>query len=270
MRILFFGDVFARPGREAVLRHLPELRARLAPDVMIINVENAATGNGVTLRHAQLFWDAGFACLTSGNHIWRQKEIITHIDAHPRLLRPINYPGGTPGQGAYVHTLSDGRRVLVANIMGQVNMTPTLDCPFAAAEQLVAAYPLGQAVQASVIDFHAETTAEKACMGHFCDGRVSAVLGTHTHIPTADDHILEKGTAYQTDVGMCGDFNSSIGVRKDIIMRRMVRKIAHERFEPALGEATVCATLVVTDDQTGLAKSIETFRVGGALTSKTP
>lgn len=268
MRILFLGDIFARSGRDAIAKNLQLLKDNLKPDVLIVNGENAAAGQGITIKIANELFEMGFDCITTGNHVWRQKDVLMQIDQHKNLLRPINFPAGAPGNGSYIHKLTDGRKILIANIMGQLNMYPTLECPFKAANDLVDANPLGTSVQATLIDFHAEATSEKVSMGHHLDGRVSVVLGTHTHIPTADDHILEKGTAFQTDVGMCGDFDSSIGTRKDIILRRFVNKLNIERFEPATGEGTICGTFIETDDNTGLAKHIQAFQIGGQLKTR--
>lgn len=268
MRILFFGDLFARSGRDALLKQIQTVKAALRPDVVIANAENAAAGAGITISLAEELWAAGIDCLTSGNHIWRQKDVLGQIDRFPRLLRPLNYPAGTPGQGSFLHSLPDGHKILIASIMGQLDMMPQLDDPFAAADRLLDSCPLSRGATAILIDFHAEATSEKYAFGHYLDGRVSAVLGTHTHVPTADDHILEKGTAFQSDVGMCGDFDSCIGTRKDIIVRRFTRKTNSERFEPAAGDASLCGTLIVTNDSTGLADSIEAFQFGGALKSR--
>lgn len=268
MRILFLGDIYARSGRDAVKQHLPTLKSNFKPDVTIINGENAAAGVGITIKIAEELFEIGADCITTGNHVWRQKELITQIDRFPNILRPINYPDSTPGKGAYLHTLPDGRKILIAHAMGQINMFPTLDCPFEAMNKLLAAYPLGSAVQAILIDFHGEATSEKVSIGHHLDGRASAVLGTHTHIPTADDHILEKGTAFQSDVGMCGDYDSSIGCQKDIILRRFTKKLNNERFVPATGEGTICGTFIETDDKTGLAKQVQAFQLGGKLKTR--
>lgn len=268
MRILFLGDIFARAGRVAVHKHLSNLKNHFKPEIIVINGENAAAGSGITIKLADELFEMGVHCVTTGNHVWRQKELIMHIDRYPNLLRPLNFPDTAPGKGAYLYKLPDGRKILIAQLMGQINMYPTLDDPFSAANKLVEACPLGSAADAILIDMHAEATSEKVSMGHHLDGRVSAVLGTHTHIPTADDHILEKGTAFQTDVGMCGDYDSSIGTKKDIILRRFTGKLNNERFEPATGEASVCGTFVLTDDKTGLAKEIQAFQLGGSLKTR--
>lgn len=264
MRILFIGDVFGKPGRDAVQAHLPRLRKSLAPDVVILNGENAAHGAGIIEKHCREFYDAGVDCITTGNHIWDQREIIISIDKDPRLLRPMNFPDGTPGRGFLMHSLRDGRRILIANIMGRLFMD-ALDDPFAAARSLLDKHRLGRDANAIFIDFHAEATSEKMALGHYVDGRASAVVGTHTHVPTADCMVLPGGTAYQSDAGMTGDYDSVIGVRKDIPIQRFVRKMPTERMQPSEGSATLCGTLIETDDKTGLAASIEPVRVGGRL-----
>lgn len=265
MRILFFGDVMGRAGRDALMGQLPALKKAYTPDVIIVNVENAAGGHGISTKIAQEFSAAGVHCQTTGNHIWQQKEMITAIHGMPWVIRPINYPVGTPGNGTFLFTLYDGRKILIANLMGQMVITPTLEDPFAAAEKLLSQYKLGGNVHAIFVDFHAEVTSEKVAMGHFLDGRVSAVIGTHTHIPTADDHILPKGTAFQTDAGMCGDFDSVIGMKKELALWRFTKKMPGERLSPAEGTATLCGCFIVTNDQTGLAESIDAIRIGGGL-----
>ncbi len=270
MRILFFGDVVGRSGREGLARHLPMLKEQLKPDVIIVNVENAAAGRGVTPKLAEEFYALGAHCLTTGNHVWAQKELIGVIDKDAHLLRPLNYPEGTPGRGSTIYTLPDGRKILVVNVMGQLFIEPVLDDPFVVTEKLVAQHRIGQTVQAIFIDFHAEATSEKAAFCHVFDGRVSAVIGTHTHIPTADEQILPQGTAYLSDAGMCGDYDSVIGVKKELSIWRFLRKIPGERFAPAEGEATACGVFVVTDDSTGLAQSIDRVQVGGKLRETLP
>lgn len=270
MKILFLGDVVGRSGRDAVSKHLPVLKKKLQPDVVIVNGENAAKGVGITDVICKQFYADGVDCITTGNHIWDQREIIMYIDSDPKLLRPVNFPKGTPGKGAYTYTLPDGRKILIINAMGRVFMDQ-LDDPFAMVDDIVRANPLGRNDLAAIfIDFHAEVTSEKTSFGHYFDGRVSCVVGTHTHIPTADAQILANGTAYQTDAGMTGDFDSVIGVRKDIPVLRFTRKMPTERMTPAEGEATVCGIFVETDDRNGLAKSIEPVRVGGRLKQHVP
>jgi metallophosphoesterase (TIGR00282 family) len=270
MRILFFGDIMGRSGRDGLAKHMPDLKSRLRPDAVIVNAENAAAGFGITLKLAQEFYALGADCLTTGNHIWGQKELVSGIDSDPKLLRPLNFPDGTPGRGFYLHTLPDKRKILIANVMARLFMEPVLDDPFAVTEKLLAQHRLGTSAQAIFVDFHGEASSEKMAYAHVFDGRVSAVIGTHTHIPTADALILPKGTAYQTDAGMCGDYDSVIGMKKELAIWKFTRKVPGERLAPAEGEATVCGAFIVTDDATGLAKSIEPFQVGGRLREKLP
>lgn len=265
MRILFFGDVMGRSGRDGLAKYMPDLKTRLKPDVVIANVENAAAGFGVTVKMAQEFYALGIDCLTTGNHIWGQRELVSAIDSEPRLLRPLNFPEGTPGRGFYLHSLPGGRKILIVNVMARLFMEPVLDDPFATAEKLIAQHRLGQTVQAVFVDFHGEASSEKMAFGHVFDGRISGMVGTHTHIPTADAQVLPKGTAYMTDAGMCGDYDSVIGMKKELAIWKFTRKIPGERLSPAEGEATVCGALIVTDDATGLAQSIEPVRAGGRL-----
>ncbi len=264
MRLLFIGDIVGRAGRSVLLDRLPGLRRDWKLDFVTVNAENAAGGFGITETIANEFLDAGADCLTLGNHSWDQKEALVFIDRMPRLLRPLNYPPGTPGRGANLFDAANGARVLVMNVLGRVFMDP-LDDPFAGVERELAACPLGLACDAVLIDAHCETTSEKYAMGHFADGRASLVVGTHTHVPTADAQILPNGTAYQTDAGMTGDYDSVIGMDKEEPLRRFTRRIPSGRFEPALGPATLCGVAVETDDRTGLATKIAPVRLGGRL-----
>jgi metallophosphoesterase (TIGR00282 family) len=258
LRILFVGDVVGRAGRTAVSELLPGMIRDWALDLVIVNGENAAGGFGITEAIYQEFVDAGADVITGGNHSWDQKEALVFIERAPRLLRPINYPAGTPGRGVAVIEAKNGARVLVLNAMGRIFMDP-LDDPFAAVERELAACPLRQAADVIIVDIHGEATSEKQAMGHFCDGRASLVAGTHTHVPTADHQILPRGTAYISDVGMTGDYDSVIGMDKEEPLARFLRKISGARFEPAIGEATLCAFAVETDDASGLGR-----RLGGA------
>jgi len=268
MRILVCGDVMGRSGREAVKAHVPRLRRELGLDFVVANGENAAGGFGITDKLSAELYAAGCDVITTGNHVWDQRELLGTIDGDPRLLRPLNLPAGTPGAGARVFALKDGRRVLVLNPMARLFMD-AVDCPFAAVERELDAHPLGE-VQAVVIDFHGEATSEKMAMGHFADGRASVVAGTHSHVPTADAQILPKGTAYQTDCGMCGDYDSVIGMQKESAVARFVTKLPSERLRAADGEGTLCAVFVETDDVTGLARRIEPVRLGGRLVEHMP
>jgi len=241
----------------------------LAIDLAIVNAENAAHGFGLTERLAGELYDAGADILSTGNHVWDQRELITHITRDPRILRPVNFPPGTPGAGWRLHPLDDGRQVLIINLMGRLFMD-ALDDPFAALGALLAQYQLGRDADAIVVDFHGEATSEKMAFGHFADGRVSAVIGTHTHVPTADQQILPGGTAFISDVGMCGDYDSVIGMQKEPSVRRFVTKMPGEKPKPAEGEATLSGAFIVVDDATGLAERIEPVRVGGRLAAHVP
>jgi hypothetical protein len=264
MRLLFCGDIVGRSGREVVLEHVPRLRRALALDFVAVNGENAAAGFGITEKICNEFYAAGVDAISTGNHVWDQRETMAFIDRHPRLLRPINYPAGTPGRGTGLYATAGGRKVLVVNVMGRLFMD-ALDDPFAAVERELAAQRLGATADAIIVDVHAEATSEKMAMGHVCDGRVSLVVGTHSHVPTADHQILPKGTAYQTDAGMCGDYDSVIGMDKRLPIQRFTRKLPTERLSAAMGPGTLCAVFVETDDKTGLATRIAPVRVAGRL-----
>ncbi len=269
MRLLFIGDIVGRAGRAAVVEHLPRLRDMWKLDFVVVNVENAAGGFGITESIADEVLQAGADCMTLGNHAWDQKEALVFIERQPRLLRPVNFPPGTPGRGANVFEARNGANVLVMNVMGRIFMDP-LDDPFAAVERELSACPIGVGCDAAVIDIHAETTSEKYAMGHFVDGRATLVVGTHTHAPTADHHVLQHGTGYLSDAGMTGDFDSVIGMDKDEPLRRFTRKISGGRFEPANGPATLCGVAVDVNDATGLAKQIAPVRIGGRLSKAMP
>ena len=269
MRVLFLGDLMGRSGREAALSAVPDLRARLDLDFVVANGENAAGGFGITGEICDRLFEAGIDVITSGNHIWDQQEIIPYIDREPRLLRPINHSPGTPGQGSGVYEASARRKVMVVNAMGRVFMGP-LDDPFASVKAELDRVKLGGTVSFVLIDMHGEATSEKMGMGQFVDGRASLVVGSHAHIPTADAQILPKGTAYQTDAGMCGDYDSVIGMEKEEPLLRFAGKVHKKRFSPALGEATLCGVYVETDDATGLATHVAPLRQGGRLASAWP
>jgi metallophosphoesterase (TIGR00282 family) len=267
MRILFIGDVFGRSGRDALEKHLPTLKAALSPDAIIINGDNAAHGRGITPSICAELFDMGAACITSGDHVWDQREIIPHIDSEKRLIRPLNYAAKTPGMGTWSGMMPGGQKLIVVHLQGQVFMKET-DSPFVAMDRFLEQERLGRNVSIFV-DIHAEATSEKMAMGHYLDGRVSAVVGTHTHIPTADAQIFPAGTAYQTDAGMTGDFNSVIGARVDDSLFRFTTRMPRP-LVPADGEATLCGVFVETDDSTGLARSISPVRVGGRLSEALP
>jgi len=270
MNILFLGDVVGRTGRDAVAARLPELRAALAVDLAVVNAENASHGFGLAPDMAEAIFAAGADVITLGNHSWDRKEVIPYIAQQPRLIRPLNYPPGTPGGGSFVAEVAGGRRALVVNAMGRLFMD-ALDCPFRGAAALLSKYRMGAGgVSAILVDFHAEATSEKMAFAHSFDGQVSVVVGTHTHLPTADHQILPGGTAFQADAGMCGDYDSVIGMTKEGSAGRFWRKVPGERLGPAEGEATVCGLFVQTDDATGLALRVEPVRVGGRLSPAMP
>ncbi len=269
MRLLFCGDIVGRSGREVVTGRLPRLREALALDFVIANGENAAGGFGITGKICDELFAAGVDVISGGNHSWDQREALAVIDREPRLLRPHNYPAGTPGRGATVFEVPGGRKVLVLNVMGRLYMDP-LDDPFACVERELAKHRLGATVQAIVVDMHAEATSEKMAMGHFVDGRASLCIGTHTHVPTADTMILPGGTGYQTDAGMCGDYDSVIGMDKVVPLARFTRKLPTERLSAASGEGTLSAVYVEIDDKTGLARKIAPLRAGGRLSPTGP
>ena len=268
MRILFLGDIVGRAAREAVMRQVPVWRTQYKLDFVIVNGENAAGGFGITPAIADDLFAAGVDVISTGNHVWDQQSISGYIAQEARLLRPVNFPSGTAGRGVGLYEAGD-KRVLVVNVMGQLFME-ALDEPFAAIERELAACPLGEVADAIIVDVHAEATSEKMAMGHFCDGRASLVVGTHTHIPTADTQILPNGTAYQTDAGMCGDYDSVIGMEKDEPVNRFVTKLRGARFGPAQGTPTLCGVMVETDDKTGLATAVHPMRAGGRLFSAAP
>ena len=269
MRILFIGDIVGRSGRAVLLERLPRLVRDWRLDFVAVNGENAAGGFGITEAIYQEFVDAGADAVTGGNHSWDQKEALVFIERAPKLLRPINFPAGTPGRGVALIEAKNGARVLIVNAMGRIFMDP-LDDPFTAVERELAACPLKRSADAIIVDIHAEATSEKQAMGHFCDGRASLVVGTHTHVPTADHQILPHGTAFVSDVGMTGDYNSVIGMDKEEPLMRFLRKISGARFEPAMGAATLCGLAVETDDATGLARRIAAVRLGGRLEETQP
>jgi 2',3'-cyclic-nucleotide 2'-phosphodiesterase len=269
MRILFVGDVVGRSGRTILAERLPGLIAEWKLDFVVVNGENAAGGFGITEAIHQEILDAGADAVTLGNHAWDQREALVFIERAPALIRPVNYPPGAPGRGAAVFTTRKGARVLVINAMGRIFMDP-LDDPFAVLDREIQACPLVRGADAVVVDIHAEATSEKQSLGHFLDGRVSVVVGTHTHAPTADHQILPGGTAFMSDVGMTGDYNSVLGMAKEEPLGRFLRRIPSGRFEPAMGPATLCALAVETDDATGLAQRIGSVRLGGRLEQARP
>jgi len=269
MRLLFLGDVVGRSGRKVVADLLPGLIGRYKLDFVVINAENAAGGYGITEAIAHELLDAGADALTLGNHAFDQKEALVFIERQPRLLRPLNFPAGTPGLGAGLFRARNGADVLVTNALGRVFMLE-LDCPFRALEAEIGACPLKERADAIIVDFHAEATSEKQAMGYFLDGRASLVVGTHTHAPTADERILPAGTAFISDVGMCGDYDSVIGMEVDEPLNRFLTRIPRGRHEPASGAATLSGIAVETDDSTGLATRVKGLRLGGVLAPSEP
>jgi metallophosphoesterase (TIGR00282 family) len=270
MRILFLGDVMGRAGRAAVTERLPGLRAAWGLDFVVVNGENASQGAGLTGEHAKGLFDAGADCVTLGDHAFDQKDMISYCETEGRILRPMNFSKVAPGRGAKVFTATQGRRVLVLQVLGQVFMKRPFDDPFSAVEGVLKTHPLGGSVQATIVEIHAEATSEKMAMGHWCDGQASLVVGTHTHVPTGDAMILTKGTAYLTDAGMCGDYDSVIGMEKLEPLRRFITGMNSARFEPAAGEATLAGVYVETDDKTGRAQRVVMVRQGGRLQQSGP
>jgi metallophosphoesterase (TIGR00282 family) len=269
MRLLVLGDIVGRAGRKAVLERLPGLVAAWRLDGVVINGENAAGGFGITAEICQDVLDAGADVVTLGNHAFDQKEALVHIEREPRLIRPANFPPGTPGRGATVVDLRGGARLLVVNVMGRVHMAP-LDDPFVALDRELEQAPLGRVADAVVVDVHCEATSEKQAVGLHCDGRASVVVGTHTHVPTADHRILPGGTAFVTDIGMCGDYVSVIGMKSAEPLHRFRHALPSGRFEPADGEATLSGIAVDLDASTGLARSVFPVRIGGSLSEARP
>ena len=271
MRILFLGDLVGRSGRDAAGAAIPELRKSLDLDLVVVNGENASHGFGLAPEMARALFLAGADVITLGNHAWDRREIIPYIEGEPRLIRPLNYPPGTPGHGSFVAVLRDGRRALVIQAMGRLFMD-ALDDPFRGVQAALAGHRMGAdgTVQAIVVDFHAEASSEKLSLAHSFDGKVSLVIGTHTHTPSADHQILEGGTAYMTDAGMCGDYDSVIGMKKGPLVQRAATRLPTERKSPAEGDATMCGVFIESDDRTGLAVRVEPIRVGGRLSQVIP
>lgn len=268
MKILFCGDIVGRSGREVVLEHIPRLIETYGIDFVIANAENAAHGFGLNKGICKALYEVGVDVITTGNHVWDQREVLFFIDQDKRLVRPMNYPEGAPGRGFTIAQSRNGKSVLVMNAMARLYMDP-LDDPFAAVERVLGSYKLGKNIDAVVLDFHGEATAEKMAMGHVCDGRASLVVGTHTHIPTADHMILPNGTGYQTDAGMCGDYNSVIGMHKDVPIAKFTKKLPTERMQPATGPGTLSGVMVELNNS-GLCEVITPVRIGPHLSESTP
>ena len=269
MRLLFLGDVMGRAGRDAIASKLPALIEEYGFDFVVVNGENASHGRGLTEGHFHNIVDAGADVVTLGDHAFDQRETLSYIEREQSLVRPINFMPGTPGRGASLVTGKNGHQVLVINALRRVFMNPMAD-PFDAVEQAIAACPLGEMADAIVVDFHGEATSEIQAMGHFLDGRVSLVVGTHTHIPTADQRILGGGTALMGDAGMCGDFDSVIGMETEEPLNRFTTGLVTGRFTPAGGSATLCGVAIETDARTGLCNSVQPVRIGGSLSQARP
>jgi 2',3'-cyclic-nucleotide 2'-phosphodiesterase len=269
MRLLFIGDIVGRSGRKVLLDMLPQLRRRYALDFVVVNGENAAGGFGITETILGEFIEAGADCVTLGNHAFDQKDALVFIDRQPRLVRPLNLPKGTPGRGAGLYKARNGSEVLVINALGRVFMSE-MDCPFRAIDAEVTTCKIKQGADVIFVDFHAEATSEKQALAHFLDGRVTAVVGTHTHAPTSDHRILRRGTSFVSDAGMTGDYNSVLGMDASEPVHRFVTRIPNERFTPADGPATLCGVAVDVDDATGLSRSCMPVRLGGVLTPTEP
>lgn len=261
MKILFLGDVVGSDARKKICNLLPDYRQKHEIDFIVVNGENAAGGFGITSKICQDFYNAGVDCITMGNHTWDNKDIYSIIENDKRIIRPANYPKNTPGRGSSMLQDAQGRNIFVINLLARVFMHPTLDCPFETLDKELEFPILGQICDAIIVDFHGEATSEKQAMGHYADGRVSLVVGTHTHVPTADERILPNGTAYQTDSGMCGVYDSVVGMKKEEPINRFITKMHGGRFEPAKGEATICGTLIETDSVTGLAQTITRIKI---------
>jgi metallophosphoesterase (TIGR00282 family) len=269
LRLLFLGDVVGRSGRHAVTERLPKLISDYRLDFVVINGENSAGGFGITEDIVRELLDAGADVITNGNHTFDKKEALVFAERQERFLRPVNYPPGTPGRGSGMFTARNGGQVVVINAMARLFMDP-LDDPFAAIERELGAAPLGAAVDALMIDFHGEATSEKVTMGYFADGRASLVVGTHTHVPTADHRILPAGTGYMSDAGMCGDYDSVLGMEKEEPLQRFLRKVSQGRLTASNGPGAISGVAVDTDDNTGLARAIAPLRLGPHIDETTP
>lgn len=270
MRLLFLGDIVGRTGRKGILDRISHLRDAWKLDFIVVNGENASSGTGLTGSNAKELLDAGVDCLTLGDHAFDQRDMLSFIDQEPRIVRPVNFAKAAPGKGYRLFTAPNGRKVLVIQVLGQVFMKRPFDDPFSAVDAALKTAPMGGLAQAVIVDIHAEATSEKMAMGHWCDGRASLVVGTHTHVPTGDAQILPKGTAYMSDAGMCGDYDSVIGMDKTEPLNRFITGMSKGRFQPAGGEATLSGVVVETDNRTGRAVNVAAVRVGGRLAQAEP
>ena len=262
MKIIFIGDVVGKQAREILINKIPDIKNKYTPDVIIVNAENAAAGYGLNKKIALQLIESGVDAITLGNHAWDQKEMLSFIEECPKIVRALNYPTGVPGRGFYEFQLVDDRKIIIMQIMLRLFMGLSLDDPFAVTKNFLQKEKLGSTCNAIIVDMHGEATSEKNAYGYYFDGKVSAILGTHTHIPTADAKILESGTAYQTDIGMTGNYNSVIGMDKENPIHGFVKGFRAEgRFFPAEGHITICGAFVETDDITGLSLKIEPFQI---------
>ncbi|UPH70832.1 YmdB family metallophosphoesterase [Abyssibius alkaniclasticus] len=269
MKLLFLGDVMGRAGRTAVAEQLARLRADWALDFIVVNGENATGGMGLSAAHAKELLDAGADCITLGDHAFDQRDMNSALEAEPRIIRPLNYARSAPGVGARLFTTQGGKKVFVAQALGQVFMKRPFADPFSALDAALKAAPLGQIADAVIVDFHAEATSEKMGMAHWLDGRATMVCGTHTHVPTADARIMPRGTAAISDLGMCGDYNSVIGMEPLEPMRRFVTGMVNGRFTPAGGAVTLSGLYVETGEG-GIARRVVPVRLGGLLQESAP
>lgn len=264
LRILFCGDVVGRCGREAVQQWVPKLRAALSLDFVVVNGENAASGFGITSDICRDFHRAGVDVITTGNHVWDQRTFAFEIKQQPRTLRPLNLPPEAPGVGIVDVVLESGSKVAVINVLTRLFMD-MVDDPFRALDTVLADRVLGKTHAAILVDVHGEATSEKMALGHFLDGRVSLVVGSHTHVPTHDARCLPRGTGYITDAGMCGDYNSVVGMEAAIAVQRFLRRAPTERLKPAAGPATLCGILATLDLSSGLARTLRPVQLGAPL-----
>jgi len=262
VKIIFIGDIVGKSGREALANNISIIKDKYNPDAIIVNAENAASGYGLSKKIALELFALGADVITLGNHAWDQREMLSYIEEQPKIIRAINYPKGVPGKGDYKLTLNDGRTLIVMQVMLRLFIGISLDDPFYFIKERLKSEFLGTTCNAILVDLHGEATSEKNAFGHYIDGKVTAVLGTHTHIPTADERILDHGTAYQTDVGMSGDYNSVIGMDKENPIHSFTKGYrSNGRFTTANGIGKVCGTYIESDDKTGLAIKISTFQI---------
>ena len=264
MKIVFLGDVVGRSGRDSFFKYIPMIKEKLKPDFIFINGENAAAGFGITKKIAEEFFEAGVDLITLGNHVFDQKELVSYLSQTSKMIRPLNFPKTTPGQGAVILTSPNGQKVLIINMIARLFMELS-DNPFFIIDELLKNHILGKTVNAIIIDFHGEATSEKAAFANFLDGRVSAVVGTHSHVPTSDHRILPKGTAFQTDLGMCGNYDSVIGMTKESAIAKFMNKIPIEKLKPQEGDGMICGTFIHIDKVSGLSTKIQPLRLGIGL-----